>query len=442
MYILFLYGFFIVMSGIIIYKSSQGKSEWMLLLFIMSYIKTLINYLFAGSTVFTLVTVGSIQIHLDDVILVTMILFVLKNFFTLNIKANGTTAAMLLIVIPIGWSLLRGVTIGSISFSRFLSDTRSFIVFLMAILSTFIIFEREKNWKRIEKWKLYLNRLMNVVLVYILIVWMLDLVFGLNSLPGQYNGTLSDGGSTLRIINPPQVLMIAMYTLYIIYLDIRKKNMISLRSMLFALIVILMQWRTVVAAFAVALIVEFIYLLKKGKINKQTITQMSFLTIAGVVALFCSGGRRITQMLGKFFNSFLNVFANKGTFSTRKGAWQMLLDSLEGVDKWLGQPFGSERAASVTWTHSAHNGYVDYIMLTGYIGVALLLFFMAYIIAMAIKEKKVVIAFICIAQLIYWYGYGFSVEQGALIGMFLAMFNRKRQAELYCHISTNGVQSI
>ena len=142
--------------------------------------------------------------------------------------------------------------------------------------------------KEILKYKYYINTLMNIICVYVLIIWVLDLVFGIHNLPGQQNGLLSDGGSTFRIINPPQVLIISFYTLYKIYYDLEEKKVISFRSMLFAGIVVLMQWRTVVAAFGVGLIITICLSLKRNGLSRKLLAEIVVLVIA-ICVIFLQG---------------------------------------------------------------------------------------------------------------------------------------------------------
>lgn len=425
MYIYFLYGLFIIFMFACMVKSNNHKCEWIFLLVILSYVKTCITFLFNASAIFVLASIGGFQIHLDDVVLVILFLYVIFELAGNRLYKSGTLAATLLIIIPIGWTLIRGFLVGNMGSVKFLSDIRKYISFTLALISFFFIFQKAQNWYRLWKWEVYLNRLMNIVLIYVYFVWILDVFFGVHSLPGQYGGTLSDGGSTMRIMNPPQVLMIAFYALYEIYNDIMDKEKISLRTILFMLSIFLMQWRTVIGAFCVGVLVAIIYFIVKGKFTKKRIiVQVTLLTLIGLIIVFGFDNSSFVSIFRNLFDSFLSINNDTGTYSTRTVVWAMLLGSLSGINKWIGQPFGSGYSDAVAWNASAHSGYVDYIMITGYIGVAMLAVFMLYILILAIRKKKPLIAVMIVMQLVYWYGYGFSIEQGALIGFILAVLNK------------------
>ena len=58
MYIPILYLIIACFLGATVVKANKHRAEWLLLLLIMSYIKTCIVYLFNATTVFTVITLG------------------------------------------------------------------------------------------------------------------------------------------------------------------------------------------------------------------------------------------------------------------------------------------------------------------------------------------------------------------------------------------------
>lgn len=419
MYIPILYLIIACFLGATVVKANKHRAEWLLLLLIMSYIKTCIVYLFNATTVFTVITLVGTQVHLDDIVLIVALMYCIINILQ-PIQTGKYFVASMLLLGPILISLVRGIMNGTVGTEIFLSDTRKYILFIVAFFAFFFLMRQEESVNRLWKYKYYIDTLMNVICVYVLIVWTLDLVFGLHNLPGQQGGLLSDGGSTFRIINPPQVLMIAFYTLYEIYNDLEERKEISLRTMLFAGIVIFMQWRTVVAAFGVGLIITVFLSLKKNGLSKKLLAEIIIITIA----VFTMSSQNSAQsglvgMITNLFESFSNVGTGTGTFSTRTEVWTMILDSLKGVNMIFGRPFGQDLA--LTWKASAHSGYVDYIAKMGYFGIVLLIAFMVFMLIKSIKAKNYMNIIILCSMAVYWYGYGFSVEQGALLGFIVAI---------------------
>lgn len=396
-------------------KMIRNKSEWLLFLLILSYITTCLMYLFEATTVFTVVTLGGIQVHLDDLILIWLFLYCIAKFKRFRI--SDILVSILLLITPLYISIMRGAIAGTIGSSNFLSDTRKYLLFFVVLLSFFFALRSQKGCSCLYKYQKYIHTFMNIVAIYVLFFWVGDLIFGMRSLPGQLNGLLSDGGSTFRIINPPQVLMIALYTLYEIYIDLDQKKVISPRTLLFITIVFLMQWRTVVAAFGVGLVLILIYQIKKGNLlSYKLIIQIFGILVIGVIAIFTIDVTAITDMISNLFNSFSNIVKNQGTFRTRTLVWKELLGSLSDFERLIGRPFGAGYSETVTWNHSAHSGYVDYIIVTGYFGLTCLLGFIFFIMSKSWKSKQVFILTAMIVILVYWYGYGFSLEQAALIG--------------------------
>ena len=419
MYIPILYLIITCFLGATVVKANKHRAEWLLLLLIMSYIKTCIVYLFNATTVFTVITLGGTQVHLDDIVLIVALMYCIINILQ-PIQTGKYFVASMLLLGPILISLVRGIMNGTVGTEIFLLDTRKYVLFIVAFFAFFFLMRQEKSVNRLWKYKYYIDTLMNVVCVYVLIVWTLDLVFGLHNLPGQQGGLLSDGGSTFRIINPPQALMIAFYTLYEIYSDLEERKEISLRTMLFAGIVIFMQWRTVVAAFGVGLIITVFLSLKKNGLSKKLLAEIIIITIA----VFAISSQNSTQsglvgMITNLFESFSNVGTDTGTFSTRTEVWAMILGSLKGVNVIFGRPFGQDLA--LTWKASAHSGYVDYIAKMGYLGIVLLIAFMVFMLIKSIKAKNYMNIIILCSMAVYWYGYGFAVEQGALLGFIVAI---------------------
>ncbi|MBS6921963.1 MAG: hypothetical protein KH186_00245 [Lachnospiraceae bacterium] len=418
MYIPALYLITVCFAFVIIIKAKDGKPEWILLLVILSFVKTCITYLFNATTIFTVLTIGGIQIHLDDIVLIIALLYCLTNIIY-PFYGGKYFLSTLLLLVPLGGSLFRGLILGFIGSEVFLADMRKYFLFVVVLYAVYFCVRTEKAIDRIWKFEHYIDKLMNVVLVYLVIIWMLDVILGINSLPGQKGGMLSDGGSTFRIINPPQVLMIGFYTLYRAYRDLDEKRKLSIRTLLFAVSIIFLQWRTAVAAFGVGIILLFVLSIKKNGISQKLLLEISVLAILIIVVSNQSNREAgLIGMVTNLFESFSNIGKDTGTFATRTDAWSMILASLHGVDVVLGMPFGE--SLNIEWAYSAHSGYVDYISKMGYLGAICLICFMFYFLAQSIKSKNYICAVLLLTQMTYWIGYGFSLEQGAILGFLLA----------------------
>lgn len=425
MYVSILYLIIVCFAFIIVVKANKHKAEWLLLLIILSYVKTCITYLFNASTIFTLFTIGNTQVHLDDIVLIVALLYCLTKIIH-PFHVGQDFYSTLLLLIPIVISLLRGLISSSIDSEMFLADTRKYFLFLIVFYAVYFCVSTPATLARIWKFENYIDTLMNVVLIYILIIWTLDLVLGIHSLPGQQGGTLSDGGSTFRIINPSQVLMIAFYTLYRAFRELKEESKISIKTLLFAMVIMLLQWRTVVGAFAIGIIVLFILSIKENGLSRKLFLEIVVLAI--LVVVVSTQGDRESGLLGmvtNLFESFSSIENNTGTFATRTDAWTLILSSLQGANAIFGMPFGE--GLNVAWTHSAHSGYVDYISKMGYFGLVCLISFIFYLLIQSIRNRDYMCIILLLTQAIYWIGYGFSLEQGAVLGFILAIQEAKRK---------------
>ena len=419
MYISVLYLITICFLAAIAIKANKHKSEWLLLLIILSYVKTCISYLFAATTVFTVVTLGGTQVHLDDIVLIIALFYCLATIIR-PFRGGKYFLSTLLLLIPVAISLFRGAVAGSLGSAEFLSDTRKFFLFIVVFYAFFFLMRRTDSMERLWKYEQYLDNLMNCVLLYVLVVWILDLGLGMNGLPGQKNGLLSDGGSTLRIIHPLQVLMIAFYTLYQMYKELENKHQFTIRTLFFTVVILLMQWRTVVAAFLVGVFILLVMNVKENGLSKKLFGEIIGLIFAAIVISLQGGGSDgLVGMLSNLFESFSSVRKGTGTFATRTNVWAMILSSLHGVNALFGRPFG--QALGISWAASAHSGYVDFIAKMGYFGVGCLIIFMVWMLVQTIKNKDYFSMIILCVQAVYWYGYGFTLEQGAVLGFILAI---------------------
>ena len=190
-----------------------------------------------------------------------------------------------------------------------------------------------------------------------------------------------------------------------------------------------MQWRTVVAAFLVGVFILLIINVKENGLSGKLFVEILGLLFAAIVISFQGGGvEGLVGMVSNLFESFSNVRKGTGTFATRTNAWGMILSSLQGINAVFGRPFG--QSLGISWVHSAHNGYVDYIAKMGYLGVVCLIIFMAWIIIQTTKNKDYLSMIILFVQAIYWIGYGFGLEQAAVLGFILAIQERKDNKRL------------
>lgn len=430
MYTVFMYIMLVVMLFMTFIKMKKRNVEWIVFLAILSFISTSIMYLFQATTVFNVMNVFGIQIHLDDIILIWFLLYAITRFIRNRYKISKCGSVILLILGPICFSLIRGVLAGCAGSPIFLIDIRKYFYFVVALVATYCAFSDNKSNANIQRCYRDIDIFMNCVAVYVIVIWFLDIVLGINNLPGQIGGTLSDGGSTMRIIQPQHVLLIALYTSWMLYKNLNEYGVIKLRTVFFAMIVILMQWRTVVIAFLVAAVLIFgVYTFSKKKYTKALFGEIALLILFCVVVITFGTGKdgAIISSIYSLFTSYNSVSSGSGTFGTRVLVWNSLLATLSGVNVFFGRPFGMKLENSMSWTAAAHSGYVDYILPMGYVGLVLFIVFIIYLLQSLMKQKQVVLSVVIVSFLVYWIGYGFSVHQGMILGVCMATVKKLKR---------------
>lgn len=423
-------------------KAVQRKSEWMVLLLIMSLSVSALSLLFLGQETYTLFWIKSIQFHVDDIVLFFLFIYccilLLKSLrFTMSL-----VLLIALIILPLAISVLRGLFIGAFQSSKFIADTRQYGSFILPFLAFYIMI---RNTERavFEKSLIYIYRFMNCLAVYLVIIWILDLFFGVNSLPGQLAGLSSDGGSTFRVIPKPLASMMAFYVFILAYDDLRKGATLGWKTLCFSILVILLQLRVVQVAFLFGC---FLLLLRKLVTDKKISAHLAIQVLGMFVAFLVTPilfGRTalLSSLLSVLFSdqkpislssqfsktitdvttSFTSVANNTGTYATRTHVWDMILGSLSGIDILLGQPFGTPYAESVAWIHSPHSQYVSIIFKEGYFGLLCFITFLLRMIVVAARRHLWIVVSWITFLIIYFYTEGAGIFSGAVLGTCLGI---------------------
>lgn len=430
MYSLILYVALLVLGYQSIHSMLKSNPKWIIYLAVLSFLSTSVMYLFEATTVFTVVSIFGIQIHMDDVILLILLTYSGIHFAQKGLRISKLASCMLMIIIPVCVSLLRGVAGGFLGNIVFMNDIRKYFYFAVAMIAAEYTFSDMYGRANYKSCKRSIDVFMNIVAIYVLIIWGMDVLLGINNLPGQQYGTLSDGGSTFRIIQPQHVLMIAFYSLWELYNNLKEDGDIKARTVLFCGIVILMQWRTVVAAFLVGAVLVFIdYFKERKSISHPLFFKIAVLTVLCILTVLfgTDSGESANSSILNLFTSFESVSSKAGTFGTRTLVWTALLQSLTGLNMFIGRPFGMHLRNALNWEVSAHSGYVDYIMSMGYIGLLLFVLLLIVLLTKLNRQKIKLFFIILICMIVYWIGYGFSVHQGFILGTIVAAIKNQRK---------------
>ena len=392
------------------------RSDCMIECVIYSYVCQIINYKLVGSVPW--LTVVGVTLYPGDFVVALMLLILIVRGIQLN-RRLFTIFFAIFMVMAIQSMVRGGMTFG-IS-SAFLGDLRKYLYFIVCILYFWLM-----PMKKMDQtfWK-GLNILFWCITVYMWII----LIFYYAGYP------LGERANQRPLLADYAII----YTIYIAvrwYQDLvlSQKPKLSFTTLLFTATLILNRFNTTWTALAVAvgiLMIGRFWTRDHQKFEPRFYLQVVVM-IAGAFFLMHNAGG-VTESLVETSNKF---DANQeNTFSSRIELWKSLLTLVKGHYAWIGYPFGTGFHATYRgdkWQATPHNGYLETLLRTGYIGVMAMLASMILLLKRAIQKKNLLPIMICAACMTYWVSYSLTLEQGALIGICaqMVLVENKRQKDL------------
>ncbi len=399
------------------YKLTTDKGKIFAILTLYYFI-TVINDIFFMSTI-ELANAFGFSYQLSDMLTVVLLgslaIDILKNPC---FKRNIINMLLILISGILAFSMISGLLRYGIS-SEWMGDLRTNSVFWFSLLY-FVRFDVSKDAIHYRK---VFDSVMTVILVISCVLWGLDILIGVHPLLSQYNATLSDGGSTMRFIQPYEVLGIALYALLILEEDLNKKGYLKLRTILFSAAVILFQHRSIWMAWGCGLIVILFITIKNKKITKKFFLQLILLIASCFIVLNIGSGQLINNIAKSFemFDKMMKgVAIENSTANTRTQVWNAVIKDLSGIALLIGRPYGYGYGRSIGWKTSPHSGFIRFIGRTGYIGVGLAICILTYVVVKLMQKcrngnAKWLPFLICVVG--FMYGYDYTWLCGVVIGV-------------------------
>ena len=303
--------------------------------------------------------------------------------------------------------------------AEWMGDLRTNSVFLFSIFyfARFDILQDAKKYRRL------LDSVMTIILAISCILWALDILIGFHPLLSQFNATLSDGGSTMRFVQPYEVLGIALYALLLLEENLNIKGYIKFRTILFSAAVILFQHRSIWMAWGCGFIVVLLVTMKNTRITKKLFLQVILLIAFCFIVLNMGSGQLIEnisksfEIVGKMMNG---VAIENSTADTRTQVWNAVLEDLSGTALLFGRPYGYGYGRSIGWETSPHSGFIRFLGRTGYIGAGLAICLLIYVVVkLTLKGRngnaKFLPYLICVIG--FMYGYDYTWLCGGVIGL-------------------------
>lgn len=239
---------------------------------------------------------------------------------------------------------------------------------------------------------------------------------------------------SLRVIPSAGALLLSIYALLSMYktLIIERKKFLKLESILVLITVLILQHNSVWAASAVGICIILIINFIKNKSDAIPII-LFFLCVFLVIGyiLNSNSDNVILQSINESMSKFEDM--DSGTIGHRRQRWGDMLDSLSGMERYIGSNFSVGTVAGDGTTFSAHNAYVAAIMHSGFLGVIGFVGALLSLAFNALKQQKYLIFLLLISIMIYWYAYEPDINEAVIIGiMSYITFGEKRNQLIIC----------
>lgn len=390
---------------------------------ILYYFVSTMNDIFNGGRALRLAYGFGVSYELSDMlIMLLLIMTILDLAKTKIIKKNLINLLTFTIIMLLFFNAVLGAS--SFGFdASWIGDLRSQFGFVVPI----VCFTRMFKIDYLIKYEKLLDICMWTILSISIVLWSIDIVFGIHPLFSQYNATLSDGGSTMRFIQSYNVLGIALYDLYIVRKDILEKRIIGMRALVFALAVILFQHRSVWLGYSIGFAYVIITQTRGKRVSLKLMSQLIGLICLSSIIIFASSGNitsNVINSIGVFGNLISGGSLEHTTANTRVQVWNAVVEDLNGSAFLIGRPFGYGYARSIGWTTSPHNGYIRILGRSGIIGIlVLVLLYVGTIFRYSIKKLPYgAELLLCICG--FMYGYDGTWLAGAVLGGSIAIYSQ------------------
>ena len=398
----------------LIFKLTADKGKIFVIL-ILYYFITVVNDIFFMLTI-ELANAFGFSYQLSDMLAIVMLGTVLVDLLKKPyLKNNLTNLFLLFISALLIASMVNGLSRYGFS-AEWMGDLRTNSVFLFSIFyfARFDVLQDAKKYRRL------LDFVMTIILAISCVLWTLDILIGFHPLLSQYNATLSDGGSTMRFLQPYEVLGVALYALLLFEENLNIKGYLKSRTILFSAAVILFQHRSIWMAWGCGFISVLFVTMKNTRITKKLFLQVVLLIASCFIVLNMGSGQLIEnisksfEIIGKMMSG---VAIENSTADTRTQVWNAVLEDLSGTALLFGRPYGYGYGRSIGWKTSPHSGFIRFVGRTGYIGAGLAICLLIYVIVKLTLSGNAKFLPYLICVIGFMYGYDYTWLCGVVIGL-------------------------
>lgn len=382
---------------------------------IYSYLIEILNYKLFGSVPW--ISVG-INLYANDFTVILLLMIIIHNkWFSIHKRQHSLWFSVFILMVV--QSCIRGIVSFGFS-SDFFADLRKYLYFGVAV-----VFFSSVNFT--NEW-IYYKRKLDKLFWFLTIYTGVLLLFYFMGMP------LGTRGAE-RPLLADYAIIYAAYTAVKWYEDliVSEKPKITLSTLVFTVTLILNRFNTTWVALAVAILILALFRwvdINSEKIGIKTVGQIALIVVVALLFIrFMSNSvvfSKLTSSLDKF------NLSEDNTFTSRLEFWSSMMATATGIYAVIGYPFGNGFYVNYRggiWQTIPHNGYIETLLRTGYVGVIALVISMIVLFINAMRKKNILIVMLCAICMVYWYAYQLTFEQGIIIGLCVQMAYRRSSYE-------------
>ena len=238
----------------------------------------------------------------------------------------------------------------------------------------------------------------------------------------------SDAETTMRVLRPEQALVIAMLAVKSLYDDINSQDKkISKQTIVLIVTVILLQHRS--AWMALAGGVGYLIVIagiESGK-AKKLLKSKKFVMQIALIGVVCIAGiffMRNTPLFQQLLAGLEGLTGDQGTtLDYRHQLWTAHLATLNGIEWFVGKPFGSGYYISLSSYGreiTPHSAYVQTIIRAGIVGISLVAIFILKVLVFSRKKHFGAGEAICVMFLVFFYPYSYNFFDSVILGLVIS----------------------
>lgn len=386
-----------------------AKPQYLIKYLVVSYALNVIFHIYALNSI--VISLGGITLYLADLPVIVMVfLFLLRGAVLYKTKMTAALSGVFFMIV---YSAVMGIFTYGLNL-YYLSDIRVYLSMIVPIMYFYncphVITDSDIR---------FVNKVLAVMVGYCYLCWGLYITTGI-----KLSATSSAGG--FRVWGSTGTIIFAFATLFYIYDDVvrKQRKIISLRTILFILAIVILQHNSVWAALAVGTVILLISVGLNRKDIMRFCFQIAIVFGLALLLVVLIPDNPIVQSVLSTTDKYSQMGTGEGTIGGRQLIWEAYLNELSGVEWLTGKPMGIGWFTNYKGVYSMqppHNAYVQGVMRIGLLGTVLLFALLFVVFIKNLLNKNSVLAAVMCASFTYLYAYMFSLEMSIVWGIVIGL---------------------